>query len=130
MIIGRSAHQSGTDGTGIVAIGYKAAYGNGASEASDSDTYSTFLGYNASRAEAGAAITNGMALGNAAKVFVSNQVVIGNDAITETILKGRVSMSVANFTTQSLGVPGDTVTVVGWLAVSCSGVGFFVPLYQ
>jgi hypothetical protein len=53
-------------------------------------TNSTFLGYNANSSADG--ITNSTAIGNGAQVTRSNQVVIGNANVTQTVLRGNVAI--------------------------------------
>ena len=51
----------------------------------------TLLGNNASK-QNGSTLTNGTAIGYNAKVLQSNQVVLGNDNVTTTLLKGSVGI--------------------------------------
>jgi len=52
---------------------------------------STFLGYGANSSVDG--VTNSTAIGNGAQVTASNQVVIGNGSVTQTLLNGNVGIS-------------------------------------
>ena len=56
-----------------------------------SDSYMVFLGYGASKNNV-STLTNGIAIGSGAFVLQSNQVVLGNDNITTTLLKGNVGI--------------------------------------
>lgn len=60
-----------------------------------SDTYMTLIGHGATK-DSESALTNSTAIGSAAHATKSNQVVLGNDAVTETVLKGSVRVSLAN----------------------------------
>jgi hypothetical protein len=53
-------------------------------------TNSTFIGYLANSSVDG--ITNSTAIGNGAQVTASNQVVIGNGSVTQTLLNGSVGI--------------------------------------
>ena len=66
---------------------------------------STFLGYKATSCVDG--ITNSTAIGNGAQVTASNQVVIGNEKVTETLLHGKTSVNgVAVCLVDGTGCPG------------------------
>jgi hypothetical protein len=85
---GYFALYSNVGGNYNTAIGSQAGY-NG-SPLLQTMTNSTFLGYGANSSANG--ITNSMALGNGAQVTKSNQVVIGNTSVTETLLRGNVGI--------------------------------------
>jgi hypothetical protein len=88
IVIGDIALFSNITGNKNIAIGSQAGYN--ASVALETMTNSTFLGYRANSSADG--ITNSMALGNGAQVTKSNQVVIGNGSVTETLLNGNVGI--------------------------------------
>ncbi len=85
---GHNALLSNTTGSQNIALGYYAGY-NG-SVALQTMSNSTFLGASANSSVNG--VTNSMALGNGAQVNASNQVVIGNNSITQTLLNGNVGI--------------------------------------
>jgi hypothetical protein len=68
------------------------------------------LGYGATKDNA-AALTNGIAIGANARVLQSNQVVLGNDSITTTLLKGSVGIGTASpgYKLEVAGAAGATV---------------------
>lgn len=69
-----------TTGSSNIAIGDQAGYGSGGNSASSVDTYSTFIGYQASRdssVDSATVLTNATAIGKQAKVAVSNAIVLG-----------------------------------------------------
>jgi len=86
--IGRYALGENTTGYQNTAVGKHAGY-NG-SLLLQTLNNSTFLGYGANSSVN--AITNSMALGSTAQVTKSNQVVIGNTSVTETLLNGNVGI--------------------------------------
>lgn len=78
-----------TSATDIVALGYGAGAGN------TSGSFNTYVG---SLADAtSGALQNATAIGYAAQVTASNQVVLGNSSVTQTVLRGFV-----NYGTQSV----------------------------
>ena len=132
--VGTDALYNTTTGRGNSAFGFftlqenvtgefNSAYGYGAgyngSVTLETLSYMTFLGYGATSTVD--AITNSMALGNSAQVTKSNQVVIGNSNVTETILRGDV-LHDASFVASTLTsgtnafdaqLTADTVTISG-----------------
>jgi hypothetical protein len=83
-------------------------------------TNSTFLGYGANSSVDG--ITNSMALGNGAQVTASNQVVLGNSAVTKTLLNGNVGIGTTtpNSPLAVVGLPlysTNALAIAGGLAV-------------
>lgn len=75
-------------------------------------TYNTFLGYNAGyNASQKVDATNCTAIGYGAYCTASNQVVIGNTDVTETILKGDVKMT--SLTVNNLTPVSATIVVKG-----------------
>lgn len=88
------------DSTGIknTAVGSRAGYYLGDTYpnfSTQKDNYMTFLGADASRDSSvyhQTGLTNSTAIGYNAKVSASNQVVIGNDDVTTTLLKGSVGI--------------------------------------
>ena len=100
---GNSSLYSNTIGSSNVAVGYLALYGSITGDGNTALGYSagysgakpntsgsrnTFLGYQTSVSAEN--IINSTAIGNGAQVTESNQIVIGNSAISTTLLKGRV----------------------------------------
>ena len=65
--------------------------------------YSTFVGYSANSSVDG--VTNSTAIGSGAQVTASNQVVIGNGSVTQTLLNGNVGIGTTN--------PGQILDVQG-----------------
>ena len=88
----------------------------------DSMTSSTFIGSGARSNADG--ITNSMALGADAVVTKSNQIVIGDEAVTETNLRGHIIASTSVPTVQSCGT-GPSVQgsdVAGTISVGTGSV--------
>ena len=73
-------------GNNNTAVGYMSGFDNNLTLSSM--TNSTFLGYRANSSING--ITNSTAIGAGSQVTKSNQVVIGNAGVTETLLRGKV----------------------------------------
>jgi hypothetical protein len=73
-------------GANNTAIGHSAGYNAGVSLTTVANC--TFVGYQANSSVN--AVSNSTAIGNGAQVTASNQVVIGNASVTETILRGTV----------------------------------------
>ena len=89
------------DSTGFknTAIGSRAGYYLGGNYATLHDSLVTFLGADASRdssISSATALNNLTVIGYNAKGFASNQVVLGNDNVTTTLLKGNVGMGTVN----------------------------------
>jgi hypothetical protein len=137
LAIGSSALEANTEGDFNVAIGYLALYvnttGNNNVAAGVIALYSNTTGYNNVAAGFGAGRTiidgnsntfigyeagyhasqlssavNSMALGNGAYTTASNQVVIGNASVTQTLLRGNVL----------IGTATDGMTAGGSLAIA------------
>ena len=85
---GHSSLVSNTTGSNNTAYGSNSGYNSGVPLRTM--TNSTFLGYGANSSLNG--ITNSTAIGAGAQVTKSNQVVIGNTGVTETLLRGKVSV--------------------------------------
>jgi hypothetical protein len=92
---------------------YNTAYGSNSGYSSgkvlSTMTSSTFLGYNAISSNDG--VDNAMALGANAQVTKSNQVVIGNTSVSETLLNGSVGIGTSTAPTARLDV--NTGTMAG-----------------
>jgi hypothetical protein len=86
--VGDGALSDNTTGNGNTAIGAQAADNTALGLLTMSST--TFIGARANSSVDG--ITNSTAIGANAQVTKSNQVVIGNNSVTETVLKGNVSI--------------------------------------
>lgn len=72
------------------------------------DTYLTLIGHGATKNNT-AQLTNATAIGSGAHVTKSHQIVLGNDAVTETVLRGSVRVN----------LPDGPVCVVNGALVSC-----------
>lgn len=98
--IGNATLLANTTGSGNTAVGTAAAASKAAM------TFCTFIGRSA--ASSADSITNSTAIGSSATVSKSNQVVIGNTSVTETLLRGTVIAGVTKLgdggTTNYLGV--------------------------
>ena len=57
-----------------------------------SDSSNILIGYGATKQKISTALNNGIAIGNYARVYENNQVVLGNDEITSTYLRGNVEI--------------------------------------
>ncbi len=110
---GYSALSSNTTGYGNVAMGYQAGkyLSNGSSPLS-SPTYGVYIGYNAKGYSANE--TNAIVIGYNAVSAGSNSVVIGNDSITKTILKGNVGIGTTDPGSYKLYVSGTAYSTGGW----------------
>lgn len=84
--IGASTLYGITTGSYNTAIGYSAGYDS--SFLNTTGNRNTFIGFNTSATVDG--LTNSTAIGNGAQITDNNQVVIGNTAVTATILQGNV----------------------------------------
>ena len=82
---------------------------------------STFLGYKATSCVDG--ITNSTAIGNGAQVTASNQVVIGNSSVTQTLLNGNVGIgNTAPGSLLTLGTAGTTAGVLTMAGATSTAV--------
>jgi hypothetical protein len=125
VFIGTNAGRSNAAGGGSVSIGALSSYGTGASEASTADSMCVFIGYNATKDPSAGDLENAIAIGAGTRVDSSNKVVLGNENITATVLRGTVT-----FGSTSSAAPVDPGTVVAWLPITASGQTFYMPLYQ
>jgi hypothetical protein len=118
--VGRWALYSNTTGDDNIGIGDSAGYGDGtADQRSVIDTYSTFIGYQASRDAAIASttiLTNATAIGKNARVGASNSIVLGgtgvdavNVGIGTTSPWGKLSISGGNI----IHVASSSPTLLG-----------------
>jgi hypothetical protein len=89
---GYEALYSNTTGNSNSALGFQAGYNS--SVPLQTITNSTFLGYRSNSSVDG--ITNSTAIGNGAQVTQSNQVVLGNSSVTQTLLNGNVGIGTTN----------------------------------
>ncbi len=93
---GRSSLYYNTDGRNNTGLGMSTGFNplNDIGQyrvTTDSDM--VLLGYGATKNNA-STLTNGIAIGSGAHVLESNQVVLGNDSITSTLLKGNVGLGI------------------------------------
>ncbi|HEY3324974.1 MAG TPA: tail fiber domain-containing protein [Planctomycetota bacterium] len=107
VIVGSGAGTSITTGTHMTAIGYSAgSYTTGsdvtavgyAAGSTVTGAQNTFVG--ASATNSTAAATNSTAIGYGATATTSNQVVIGNNSVTTTVLKGSVGIGTSSPSTK------------------------------
>lgn len=81
-------------GTGSISLGYGAGFGADPAKAPETDDYGILIGYNASRSVPTAQkLSNYIGIGNGTLIDASNQVKIGNPAITETDLYGHLQVN-------------------------------------
>lgn len=140
--LGGTSLPENTAGGNNTSIGALSGYNGGVSLTTLSSC--TFLGYQANSTVNG--IDNSTAIGSGAQVTAANQVVLGNNSVTVTSLKGSVLM-VSAIITNSVTVLGTTNQVVfgatniapasaaaptKWVSVQVSGdAGVYrLPLYQ
>ncbi len=111
---------SNTTGYGNVALGYSAGrYLSDGSSPLSSPTYGVYIGYNTKGYAANE--TNAIVIGYNAVSAGSNSVVIGNDSITKTILKGNVGIGTT--------APAQKLHVEGNIYISGNvGIGTTSPL--
>jgi hypothetical protein len=134
--IGNSALSTNTTGSYNTALGYNAGtYIADGTTANTTSTNSIYLGANTKAKFSGA--TNEIVIGYDAVGAGSNSVVLGNDSITKTILKGNVGIG-TTAPTEKLTVEG-TISVKGFkmptgaqsgyvLTSDASGVGTWRPV--
>lgn len=85
VLVGNYCFYNNTVGTHNTALGHRAGYGAAGNEGSVVDTYCTFVGRHASRdstISTATVLTNMTVLGNDAKGTASNQITLGNAAVT------------------------------------------------
>lgn len=93
--IGSNAGENNTGGSNWIAIGYGAArYYSGGTTAASSFSNGVYIGKTAKVGAAGA--QNEIVIGYEAEGIGSNSVVLGNDSITTTVLKGNVGIGMTN----------------------------------
>lgn len=125
-LFGYNAGFSTTTGD-LIAIGYQAGYGATPANAPITDTKGILIGNLANRSvPSGTVLTNYVGIGDGVLVDASNSVVIGNSAMTKTVLYGNVGLGVSAPTTR-LQVAADmaavpTSSVFGQLEVTGGGV--------
>lgn len=98
--VGYQAMYQNTNG-GNTHIGYQAGYAN-----NNNSGYSTFIGYQAGDAASGPQCNNSTALGANAKVTKSNQVVLGDANIVETLIGGSIVKRALDTAPSSWGMGG------------------------
>lgn len=104
---------SNSGGSFNTAVGDSALYTN------TSGSYNTAIGFHANVGSNN--LTNATAIGNGASATASNQIVLGNSAVTQ------VSIASTNLTG---GTPTNTTTPVAWMKVYVGGTLYYMPLYQ
>jgi lysophospholipase L1-like esterase len=89
---------------------YNTTIGASAGRTNSTGTYNTFLGYYAGyNGSQLATATNSTAVGNGAYTTASNQVVLGNSSVLNTVLRGSVNIE-SKTTMPSTCSVGDTIT--------------------
>lgn len=110
--LGQITLYGNTTGTGNTGLGHRAGYGAAGDEATTVDTNCTFIGINASRSSAvptATVLTNSTAIGNDSKFTKSNQVSLGDNAVTEIRAPGPGFLaSTTNFTLSKTSTAGGT----------------------
>jgi hypothetical protein len=110
--MGEAASNQNTTGSNNTAIGYRT--GRNVSPSLTTMSGTTFLGANANSTANG--VSNSTALGSEAQVTKSDQVVIGNISVTETLLNGNVGIG--------LTAPADKLSVSNLSNLAGSGRAF------
>ena len=110
---GNNALFGNTTGSNNTAFGYSAGYSGG--QTNQTGSRNTFLGYQTSATVDG--LFNSTAIGNSAQITESNQIVLGNNAITTTLLNGSVLISTTNN-------PNNSKLVVNGQIETTSGIRF------
>ncbi len=133
MAIGGSSLFSNTTGSDNIAIGYQAGYTASPSNANVSGSQNTWIGSNTGPSSA-TQLTNATAIGYAALNTASNQVVIGDSAVTSVIIGGLGPLQSGAFapvpvegsgTLSSSGDPGAILVVTG---LTFSSASYFVAI--
>ncbi|MBI5023165.1 MAG: hypothetical protein HZC05_03340 [Candidatus Magasanikbacteria bacterium] len=114
---GVSALASNTTGADNTAVGFQAGYNSDVSL--QIFTSSTFIGSNANASVNG--LTNVIVIGSTAQATASNQVVLGNSSITQTLLRGNVGIGVAPTGNAQLFIKASSTTAVPLLIQDNSG---------
>jgi hypothetical protein len=125
-ILGARGGEYHTTGAHNTLIGYTSGW-NLASDLAQyrvtTDTDLVLVGRGATKDNA-AALDNAIAIGSLARVTASNQVVLGNASITQTLLRGNVGVGATTTTYRiSLGASGDALGFFD----DASHYGFVVP---
>jgi hypothetical protein len=117
--VGNSALESNTTGSNNTAVGYVAGkYISDSTTSNATSTYSVYLGAHTRASFSGA--TNEIVIGYGAVGAGSNSVVLGNDSITRTILKGNVGIGTTT--------PSQRLTVVGNIGIQAGANAFIGTL--
>lgn len=91
--VGYNSAFSNTTGD-LIAIGYQAGFGTTSANSPATDTGGILIGRNANRTVPTATVlTNYVGIGDAVVVDKSNQVILGNSSVVETILRGVVKLT-------------------------------------
>jgi hypothetical protein len=121
---GYEALFSNTTGSYNTANGYKAGYNGGVALQTMSN--STFLGYGANSSVDG--VTNSTAIGNGAQVTQSNEMVLGNTSVTQTLLNGNVGIGTSSPSALlTLGTAGTTAGAFSMAGATSGTLTFAVP---
>jgi hypothetical protein len=115
---------SNTTGNYNTANGYEAGYNGGVALQTMSN--STFLGYGANSSVDG--VTNSTAIGNGAQVTQSNEMVLGNTSVTQTLLNGNVGIGTSSPSALlTLGTAGTTAGAFSMAGATSGTLTFAVP---
>jgi hypothetical protein len=117
--IGTNSLNNNTTGGNNVAVGYASGNVSGTGASVSDSSSSVFLGYDTRPLTSGQ--TNQIVIGSTAIGIGSNSVVLGNDSVTKTALKGNVLIGLTTDSGQKLQVSGSTLIQGGLTATTFSG---------